>query len=198
MKLDENYWENRYRTAETGWDVGRVSTPLLAYFNQLTDRNLRILIPGCGNGYEAEFLFLHGFKEVIVLDIAASPLQQFKQRVPAFPSEHLIHADFFHHNRHYDLIVEQTFFCALHPDQRAAYAKKMFELLKPGGKLVGLLFDDLLTHCTPPPFGGTPEEYRGYFNPYFDFQVFERCYNSIEPRKSRELFMILHKKTKRN
>ncbi|MFT7344682.1 MAG: hypothetical protein ACI9XP_001269, partial [Lentimonas sp.] len=54
--LDEFYWSERYKNLNTQWDIGRVSPPLRAYFDQLTDKSARILIPGCGRAYEAEYL----------------------------------------------------------------------------------------------------------------------------------------------
>ena len=50
--LDEKYWENRYQQKETGWDIGKISTPLKEYFDQITNKNQHILIPGCGRAYE--------------------------------------------------------------------------------------------------------------------------------------------------
>ena len=73
------------------------------------------------------------------------------------------------------------------------YSRKMFELLKPGGKLVGLLFNDAL-NTDKPPFGGNKEEYEKYFKPYFELKVFDTAYNSIKPRAGRELFINLVKK----
>ncbi|MDX5347428.1 MAG: TPMT family class I SAM-dependent methyltransferase, partial [Hymenobacteraceae bacterium] len=49
MILDQKFWESRYRSNETGWDTGAITTPLKMYFDQLHDKSLRILIPGCGN-----------------------------------------------------------------------------------------------------------------------------------------------------
>ncbi|MDO8993629.1 MAG: SAM-dependent methyltransferase, partial [Daejeonella sp.] len=49
--LNESFWNERYRLNDTGWDLGHVSPPLKTYIDQLTDKNLRILIPGCGNSY---------------------------------------------------------------------------------------------------------------------------------------------------
>ena len=92
-----------------------------------------------------------------------------------------------------DLIVEQTFFCAINPSLRKAYAKKMHELLNKKGKLVGVLFNDVL-NTDKPPFGGNKEEYISYFNPYFNFKTFDVCYNSIKPRANRELFINFEKK----
>lgn len=192
-ELTALYWEKRYQTNDFGWDTGAITTPLREYIEQLDNKNLKILIPGAGNAYEAEFLFNHNFYNTFVLDFATIPLQNLKARLPLFPESHLIQQDFFEHKNQYDLIIEQTFFCALHPSLRQAYAKHMHELLKPKGKLVGVLFDDELNIDTPP-FEGSQEEYEELFKPYFNFRTFEACSNSIKPRAGRELFMILEKK----
>lgn len=194
MNLDGNYWENRYRNAETGWDIGYVSTPLKAYFDQLDDKKQAILIPGAGNGHEAAYLFQTGFTNVFILDISLTPLNNFHAQWPAFPEDHLIHGNFFEHTGQYDLIVEQTFFCALDPMLRPDYAKKMYQLLTDQGTLAGLLFDDPLMPSGGPPFGGTGDEYFHYFQPYFTFRTFEKSFNSIPARSGRELFMLLKKR----
>lgn len=193
MELTSEAWNSRYHQKETGWDIGAVSTPIKTYFDQLTDKSLSILIPGSGNGHEAEYLFRNGFQNVFLLDWAIAPLHHFHQRTPDFPVKHLMHQDFFQHRGRYDLIIEQTFFCAIDRKLRADYAKHAHDLLKDGGRLVGLLFDDKLNDDKPP-FGGSREEYLTYFSPYFTVKRFERCYNSIEPRKNRELFIHLVKK----
>lgn len=193
MELTSSSWNTRYEKKETGWDAGAITTPLKAYIDQLADKMLKILIPGGGNGYEAEYLHRHGFQNVFLLDWAIAPLHHFHHRVPDFPVKHLIHQDFFQHTEQYDLILEQTFFCAIDPKLRPAYAKHTHELLKEGGKLVGVLFDDKLNDAQPP-YGGNKEEYLQYFSPYFTIKYFERSFNSIEPRKERELFINLVKK----
>lgn len=194
MTFGEQYWSERYRCGQTGWDAGAITTPLKEYIDQLTNKDIEILIPGAGNAYEAEYLFKSGCKNVTVPDISIDPLENLKTRVPDWPEEQLVQVNFFEHTGRYDLILEQTFFCALHPSQRPAYAAKMHELLKPGGRLAGVLFNDPL-HDDEPPFGGNAEEYKAYFAPYFAFQAFESCYNSIPPRAGRELFINLVKKT---
>jgi thiopurine S-methyltransferase len=193
MSLTASYWDNRYINQETGWDTGSVTTPLKAYFDQIKDKTARILIPGAGNAHEAEYLFHQGFKNVFVLDYSSKALINFSERNPDFPASQLLQEDFFTHKGQYDLIIEQTFFCAIDPQLRPDYAKHMSELLVKNGKLVGVLFDDVL-NTDVPPFGGNKEEYVNYFKPYFDFKVFEKCYNSIKPRAERELFINLMKK----
>ncbi len=190
---DKIFWSTRYTENETSWDVGSITTPLKNYIDQLKDKSISILIPGAGNSYEAEYLFRNGFKNITVLDIAEEPLQNIQNRIPEFPKEQLICGDFFQHTGKYDLILEQTFFCAIHPSLRKSYAEKMNELLNPNGKLVGVLFNDKLNDDKPP-FGGNADEYRNYFSPHFNFIVFENCNNSIQPRSGREFFMILEKK----
>lgn len=192
-ELNKEYWNNRYRNNETGWDIGHASTPLKEYIDQLEDKGLSILVPGGGNAYEAEYLHNKGFTNVHLLDISPVPLENFLKRVPTFPKEHLICEDFFDHNGKYDLVLEQTFFCAIDPALRSKYAEHMHQLLNPGGKLVGLLFNDKLNDDRPP-FGGNANEYRKLFEKLFSFKHFETAYNSIPPRAGRELFVSLVKK----
>ena len=193
MKLDKNYWNDRYLHGSTGWDIGHISTPLKEYFDQLTNKELRILIPGCGNAYEAEYLVEKGFKNVFLIDWSEIALNNFKKKTHRLPDSHIFCEDFFKYKGQYDIISEQTFFCAIEPSERAHYAKKVHELLLPAGKLVGLLFDDPL-YDDRPPFGGNKVEYVKYFEPSFEFKVFERAYNSIQPRMGRELFILMVKK----
>lgn len=191
--FDEKYWTNRYHNQQTQWDVGAVTTPLKEYFDGLLNKSLRILIPGAGNAYEAAYLHSLGFTNIFVLDLSAVPLQQFAERYPGFPKEHLLQGNFFELNDTFDLMVEQTFFCALDPSLRVEYARQAATVLEPGGRLVGLLFDAPLNDDHPP-FGGSKEQYLPLFEPYFKIYKFERAYNSIAPRAGRELWIDLGKK----
>ena len=193
MDLSANFWDNRYQSNDIGWDLGTISPPLKAYFDQLTNFDLKILIPGGGNSYEAEYLFDKGFKNVYVVDLSQTALDNLKNRVPDFPSSNLILNNFFDLDQTFDLIIEQTFFCAINPSLRANYAKKASEILNVDGKVAGLLFDAAL-NTTHPPFGGSKKEYLDYFTPYFDIKIMDTSYNSIKPRAGRELFFIIQKK----
>ena len=191
--LNRDFWNDKYVKSETGWDVGKITTPLKEYFDQLNNKKIKILIPGCGNAYEAEYLFKNNFLSTFLLDYSDQALRNFKRRVPAFSKSQLLNKDFFDGHGKYDLIIEQTFFCAIDKNRRSDYFSQMNNLLKANGKLVGLLFNDALNEDKPP-FGGSESEYRKYLDPYFNIKVFEKAYNSIESRKGRELFMILIKK----
>lgn len=191
MSLSKEYWSNRYKKNDTGWDIGHVSTPIKEYLDQLKDTSLKILFPGVGYGYEPEYAFQLGFKHVFVLDYCKEPLETFQTRVPNFPANQIIQSDFFEHDGNYDIVIEQTLFCALDRNFRMKYMQHCSRLLQEKkGKLVGLLFNKEFEK-EGPPFGGTKDEYLEYIHPNFKIQTLEECYNSIPPRKGNELFMIL-------
>jgi len=185
--LSPEYWSQRYENQQHGWDLGQISPPVKAYIDQLADKELKILIPGCGSGHEGSYLWKEGFKNVHVLDFSELPLALFMSNNPDFPKEQIHCSDFFQHDEKYDLIIEQTLFCAIDPNLRPDYAKKVAALLKPGGKLVGLLFNR--TFDAGPPFGGNQDEYERYFCSHFSNIYFEPCHNSIAPRSGSELFI---------
>lgn len=192
--LDKDYWNDRYENQQTGWDLGAISTPLKEYADQLADKNIAILIPGCGNAYEAEYLLNQGFGNITLVDIAPAAVTAVKTKLKEFDGQqlHVICGDFFELEQTFDLIIEQTFFCALQPELRDAYANKMFDLLNKNGKLAGVLFNK--DFDGGPPFGGSKEEYLDLFSTKFDIKTMEDCYNSITPRAGSELFFILSKK----
>lgn len=190
------FWESRYRLQETGWDLGTVSPPLKSLIEHFrpTHAPLKVLVPGAGYGHEAAFLLRTGYSQVTVLDLAASPLQHLRKALDTEASGRLklVQENFFSHQGHYDLILEQTFFCALHPDHRPAYARDMAALLNPGGLLAGVLFDREFERN--PPFGGRAPEYESLLSPYFRFLRWEACPCSHPARAGTEWWMILEKK----
>ena len=194
-ELNAGYWNNRYEEHSTGWDLGVVSPPLKEYIDQLSDKSIRILIPGCGNAYEAAYLMEKGFTDITLIDISHILVSTLQNKFPSenYPAIRILSGDFFLLDNPYDLILEQTFFCALHPSMREEYAQKMKELLTENGKLTGVLFNRSFEGG--PPFGGHEEEYRTLFEKYFSIDIMEPCYNSIAPRAGAELFISLSKKT---
>ena len=72
VKNDAGYWDALWQNAETKWDLQQPSPPLMAYADQIPAerRHLAVLIPGCGNGYEALYLLENGFSNLTTLDIA--------------------------------------------------------------------------------------------------------------------------------
>jgi hypothetical protein len=190
--LDQDYWDKQYTSKATGWDLGKVSPPIKEYIDTLKDKNISILIPGCGNSHEADYLLRRGFTNITVIDIAPSLVINLRKKFENNPDIKIVLGDFFNHQGNYDLIIEQTFFCALSPTMRQNYVSKMHQLLSDNGKLAGLLFNK--TFESGPPFGGSKKEYEQLFKDYFDFKIMETCHNSIAPRSNNELFIEFKKK----
>ncbi len=193
MDLDQDFWNSRWQTGQTGWDVGSASPPICEYFKKIENTEAGVLIPGCGNAYEAEYLSQQGFKNITILDIAPKAVEKLQEKFRSKADINIRHQDFFHHNGSYDFIIEQTFFCALLPELRPAYVEKVAELSKPGGKLVGVMFNVDFQKAGPP-FGGSISEYQDLFQDDFEISILEPCYNSISPRMGTEIFVELIRK----
>ncbi len=191
--LKAEWWEQRWKNGQTGWDIGHASPPITEYMAQHTNKNAAILIPGCGNAHEAEYLIENGFQDITLLDISPTAVELAKKKFADYPQIRVICDDFFKHDGKYDLIIEQTFFCTLLPEGRYMYANKAYELLNKGGKIVGVLFGIPFPHQGPP-FGGTSAEYKSIFEKKFHIQTMDECYNSIKPRAGNELFINLVRK----
>jgi methyl halide transferase len=74
QNLDAQYWSNRYVEGRSQWDVGSITPPLKEYVDQLTNKNVSILIPGCGTNHEAAYLLAQGFTNITVIDISPHSL----------------------------------------------------------------------------------------------------------------------------
>lgn len=192
--MNAKFWNDKYIHQQTGWDLQSVSPPIENYFKENNiAKSASILIPGCGNAYEAEFLLSQGFTNITLIDIAETLTAILKEKFKKNPEITIITEDFFQHTATYDYIIEQTFFCAINPIMRQNYATKMHELLQPNGKLVGVLFASEFEK-EGPPFGGNITEYKILFQDKFHIKTMEICYNSIAPRQNNELFFVMKAK----
>ena len=191
LPLDQTYWDNQYQANATGWDLGQVSPPIKAYIDNIDNKEAKILIPGCGNTYEAEYLLQQGFTNITVIDIAPTLVESLKQNFANNNNITIVLGDFFDHQGKYDFIIEQTFFCALPPTMRQKYVWKMHQLLTDYGKLFGLLFNREFE--VSPPFGGSLNEYEQLFYKAFTFNSLSIAENSIPSRANTELFIEFQK-----
>lgn len=188
----KDFWNSRWETGQTGWDIGAPAPAFTTYFSDFSQKNAAILIPGCGSGHEAEFLLSIGFTNITVIDIAPKAVAILNEKFRSNPYITILCGDFFQHKGSYDYIVEQTFFCAIDPDLREAYAQQTHDLLRPNGKIIAILFDRIFEGG--PPFGGSEEEYVQLFTPNFNILFLEANQHSIPQRMGSELFGVFEKK----
>lgn len=140
------FWEERYRSCQTGWDRGRVSPQLLAWLDSGSLKPpCRILVPGCGSGWEVAELVRRGF-EVTALDYAAQAVERTRHLLAAQGlTANVVQADAltWHPALPFDAIYEQTCLCALHPDHWIDYSGNLHRWLIPGGHLYALFMQAL-------------------------------------------------------
>ncbi len=134
-----------------------------------------------------------GFKQVYVCDWAESSFESLREKTDGFPEDHLICGDFFEISDRFEMIIEQTFFCSIQPNRRNEYVKHASQLLEGNGLLTGLFFASQFQRQGPP-FGGTEEEYRILFEPFFRVEMMKLSQNSILPRLGNELHFKMKKK----
>jgi SAM-dependent methyltransferase len=159
------FWEKRFRENFTPWDAGRVPEAL-GQFLKTEPRGQRVLIPGCGSGYEVR-AFSEAEHEVLAIDFAPAAVERTRQNLG--PLAHLVRlADFFEFDftRPFDLVYERAFLCALPRRLWPSYAPRVAELLRPGGRLAGFFFFD--DGERGPPFGLKAGELEALLDEHFD------------------------------
>ena len=192
-----SYWTDRYQDNHVPWDLNHISRPIKEYIDHLQNKELKILVPGAGPGHEVSYLYHKRFKNVYYLDFSREAADEFAKNEKGFPVGQILTDDFFMHLGKYDLILEQTFFCAFEPTEaaRRKYVQKMYDLLYPGGILAGLWWSfPLNPDQEDPPYGGSREEYERLFGEKFQIQKIEECYNSEPERMGKEYFCVFQKK----
>jgi len=137
---DPDFWNSRYAAGKMPWDFGGVPAALKSFLARSSAPG-KVLIPGCGSGYEVKAFHAAGY-DVKAIDFSSAAVDQAK-RVLGPLADRVILGDFFVHDfgqRCFDLIYERTFLCSMPPSRWPAYANRMAALLSPGGKLIGLFF----------------------------------------------------------
>jgi len=159
-----DFWEACYQAGKTGWDRGETHPALLAWQANGQIEPCRIVVPGCGNGYEVISLIESGF-DVTAIDFAQAPLEALKPKLAKKNLKcELLHADVFsyHPSVKFEAVYEQTCLCAIDPTKRETYEKQIFSWLNPGGKLFAL-FMQAPEIETGPPFTCSIDEMKTLF-----------------------------------
>ena len=165
-------WRQAWKTGVTPWDAG-ASPPAL---RSLLDRDAvpggRILVPGCGTGYDLASL-ARDDREVVGIDLSEDARTAFLSRHPDLPGSVAYEvADFFSYApvEGFDFVWDYTFFCALDPDQRSSWSQTMGRLVKPSGVLATLLFpfEDPVSDRQGPPWPINTGMVRGYIEDVFE------------------------------
>ncbi len=144
-----DFWTVRYTAGKTPWDFGGVPSALKSFLERSSVRG-RILIPGCGSGYEVQVFDAAGY-DVSAIDFSPAAVDRAK-RIVGVLAERVILGDFFTHDfgRQFDLIYERTFLCSMAPSRWPEYVNRMADLLVTGGRLIGVFLYGQRSSSGPP------------------------------------------------
>src|SRR5919197_247843 len=182
------FWDTRYAGGVTPWDAGGVP-PRLARWLASHERPLRVLVPGCGSGYEVK-LFAERGHDVLGIDFSDEALAAARRILGKLASS-VRKADFFSlEEEPFDLIYERTFMCALPRRLRSAWARRIAELVRPGGELVGFFFFN--DNERGPPFGISPRELHELLDEGFTLAEDEPvpAHESVDVLKGKERWQV--------
>ena len=188
-------WQRHYEENDLGWELGQVAPPFVKLWQEEKLPLGKVLVPGCGRGHEVVFLAENGF-DVTAIDFSSGAVTYLKNALKKRNLEgRILHQDFFSldesHEGVYDLVLEQTFFCAISPKQRRDYVLNVSRILKPGGILVGLFYHT--DKQGGPPYNTTRENIETHFSENFEIQELDKTSLSSEQRKDKEWLGILKK-----
>ncbi|WP_322054759.1 methyltransferase domain-containing protein [Paraburkholderia bannensis] len=185
------FWDERFERGFTPWDQAGVLPAFEAFANAHPDA--AVLIPGCGNAWEARWLAERG-RTVRAIDF--SPIAVAHARAALGDYANVVEqADFYTYAPPFApaWIFERAFLCALPKSQRADYARRMAELLAPGALLAGYFF----IGETPkgPPFGIDRAELDALLTPYFTLIDDQGVEGSLPVFQGRERWLTWRRNT---
>ncbi|GIL59487.1 hypothetical protein Vafri_14165 [Volvox africanus] len=197
------------------WDAAAASPAIvdLLRSGKIDVKGARVLVPGCGRGYDLPVFASSGAREVVGLELAPTAVGEaraYLQEVNAAEGApagdmRVEEGDFFlwtdprGGDGSWDVGFDYTFGCAMQPNARQQWAHHWGRHVRSGGVLVTLVFP-VNSEADPnvgPPFPVSPELYSEMLIP----QCFEMTYKEPVPRElshpsraGREVMMVWRKK----
>ncbi len=148
MNMDRppGFWEEMYK-GRPPWDIGRPQPVFVKLFADGELRRGRVLDVGCGTGENALFLAENGC-DVAGVDIVPRAIELAKEKAE---KRHL-HARFSvcdvlkpgscFGEGEFDTVIDSGLFHALSDEERPAYVKQVYRVLKAGGAYFMMCFSD--------------------------------------------------------
>lgn len=144
MSPDAASWSDRYRGGNTPWDHGEAHPELrrLLAGGALAPPHgkARALVPGAGRAHDGVALAAAGWK-VRAIEFAPEAHGEAAASLAPYGGEAVLEDALDHEpTSAYDLLWEHTFFCAIEPELRPRYGEMAARVLRPGARLVALVF----------------------------------------------------------
>ena len=193
-----SFWDDKYINNEAHWDM-RTPTPV---FESLMDSGEfmhpgKILIAGCGKGYDAVLAAKKGY-DVYAVDFSIEAIKLARELAAKENVKvNLIHEDIFKlgsvYKGFFDYVYDYVTYCAIVPERRKKYAEITGTFLKQDGKLIALLFP-VEDRRGGPPYAVDVKEFYELFSEHLKLKFSSKKINSIHPRQGREVLQVYIKK----
>jgi SAM-dependent methyltransferase len=191
-------WELLYQMQQTPWDLGQVTPAIQAFIDKggLPQDVERILVPGCGIGYDV-LAFAKTGATVTGLDLSSSAIDLANNLLKEYQSTgklnhseasrvEFVQGDFYSYSpKPFDMAFDYTFLCAMQPSMRLEWASQMSKVIRKGGFLLTLMFP-ISDHSGGPPFALSPQLYHDLLDGHFDLLWIQDDCPSVENRKGFE------------
>ena len=131
------FWDVRFRDKRMPWDAAATPPGLERYLAQESGGR-RVLIPGCGSAYEVR-TFTEKGDEVVAIDFSAAAVERAKEVLGPLQGA-IVLGDFFSHDfgaAPFDIVYERAFLASLPRRMWSDYGRRVAQLLRPGGRLIG-------------------------------------------------------------
>lgn len=170
--LDINFWQSRYDSGNTPWDLGQASPHFIGLLHNPPAwlKPGKMAVVGSGRGHDAALFAQAGF-EVVGFDYAPGAIleaQTHYGKLAQFQQANIFDLADPHSPwaGQFEYILEHACFCAILPRERAAYERSAKNLLKPDGTIIGVFWEHDATDG--PPFSTTEAHLRETFEPDFE------------------------------
>ena len=192
-------WKEAWRAGRIPWDAGMSPPALLELLALGRVPAGRILVPGCGTGYDLATL-ARPDREVVGIDLSGDAQAAFRAAHPNLPGRVVYEVtDFFSYDADtgFDFVWDYTFFCALDPDQRGRWAETMARLIKPSGMLATLIFpfEDPIPNREGPPWPINTGLVRGFVEEAFEEVEAREPETSHPGREGRERLVLWRRRS---
>lgn len=159
-----DFWDTRFRGGVMPWDAHGVPPRLQAWL-KATAAPLRVLIPGCGTGYEVRAFAERGH-EVLAIDFSDAALDAARRELGKLAN--LVRKDDFFslQENSFDVVYERAFLCALPRRTWPNWGRRIAQLVRPGGELAGFFYID--DNERGPPFGIRHHALHALLGPAFE------------------------------
>lgn len=186
-----DFWDTRYRAGVTPWDAGGVPPQLARWMAELS--SARVLVPGCGAGYEVR-AFAQAGHDVLGIEFSDAAIEAAGRALGPLAAR-VRKADYFvFETAPFDIVYERAFLCALPRRVWPRWAERTAALLRPGGALAGFFFFD--DNDRGPPFGISQARLDALLRPSFAVEASVEIApaESIEVFKGKERWQVWRRK----